>query len=238
QSQMQTILETQVPKESVVVSMNIQPAYVLEKYFPPEPPPGMVPANAPGGLPANMNAPPKPIISAGTIAYAQILTEANSDVPGPVLAEIASGPLAGGRALGSFQAAEEHLVIQFNRIVKDGVEYPVQAYALDPGTTLPGMASDVNNHYFSRIFLPAAAEFVSGFAEAATQKDTNITVNNGTVVQETSDLDTKEELLKGVNEAGQKMAEVIDEDADRPRTIRLYAGTRIGVLFLNSVVDP
>ncbi len=241
QQQMQTILETQIPKESVVVSMNIQPGYKMEKYFPPEPPPpGATPvsANNPmGGMGANK--PTLPLIPAGSIAYAQIITEANSDVPGPVLAEVASGPLAGGRAIGSFQVAEKHLVVQFNRIVKDGIEYPVQAYALDPGTTLPGVVSDVNNHYFTRVFLPAAAKFISGFAEAATQKDTQVVVSNGTVVSESSnELDTEEQLLKGAKEAGQKLSQIVDEGARRPRTIRIFAGTRVGILFLNSVADP
>jgi len=251
QQQMQTILETQVPRESVVVSMNVQPGYDMAKYFPPENAANNQNSNAANtssgtaGQAANTSGqnaqqtPPKPIIQAGTIAYGQILTEANSDVPGPVLAEVASGPLTGGRAIGSFQVAQRNLVLQFNRIVKDGVEYPTQAYALDPGTTLPGVATDVDNHYFQRVFLPAAARFIQGFAEAATQTDSTVVVTNGTVVSNSNnDLDTKQELLKGVNEGAQKASQIFDENADRPVTIKVAAGTRIGLLFVNSVMDP
>lgn len=247
--QMQTAIEAQVPTETLMVSLSgLQPAYDIKKYFPEEgqtpgatTPNGQTPAGGQNATtqPQQQTQQPKPIIAAGTIAYAQIITEANSDVPGPVLAEVASGPLLGGRALGTFQVAQKHLVLQFNRVVKDGIEYPVQAFALDPATTLPGVVSEVNNHYFSRIFLPAASAFIEGFAEAATQKDTEVVVTNGTVVTDSNtDLDTGEELLKGAKEAGNKLSEVVDEDADRPRTVIVHAGTRIGLLFTNSVFDP
>lgn len=249
QSLQSQVLESQVPKESVVISMNIQPAYNMDKYFPPQGTTTAANANGqttigPNGQAvttpaAAQNTQPKPIIAAGSIAYAQIITEANSDVPGPVLAEVASGPLLGGRAIGTFQVAEKRLVLQFNRIVKDGVEYQVQAYALDPATTLPGVVSTVNNHYFSRIFLPAAAAFIEGFADAATQTDTNVVVSNGTVVTNSqNELDTRKELLKGAREAGSKLSEIVDEDADRPRTVIVHSGTRIGLLFMNSIYDP
>jgi intracellular multiplication protein IcmE len=238
--QLQTVLEAQTLKDSPVIRMNIEPGYNMQKHFPPEPTPAAIAAaRTTAAQQAAASVVRKPIIPAGTIAYAQILTEANSDVPGPVLAEIASGPLAGGRALGTFQRAEEHLTLQFNMIIKDGVEYAAQGVALDPGTTLPGVASDVNNHYITRVMLPAAASFISGFAEAATQKDTTTVVSNGTVVTDsTTDLDTGEELLKGVNEGAQKVSEIIDDNAERPITVRVYAGTRIGILFVSSVKDP
>ncbi|MBI3418534.1 MAG: hypothetical protein HY053_00160, partial [Proteobacteria bacterium] len=43
------------------------------------------------------------IVAAGTIAYAQLLVEANSDIPGPILAEVMSGPFAGARVVGQFE---------------------------------------------------------------------------------------------------------------------------------------
>src|SRR5690606_12018046 len=49
------------------------------------------------------------IIPAGTIEYAQLVTEANTDAPGPVMAQIASGPLAGARLIGSFQSTDNYL---------------------------------------------------------------------------------------------------------------------------------
>lgn len=50
--------------------------------------------------------PTKLVIPAGTVVYAQLLTEANSDVPAPILAAVLSGPLRNGRAIGSFEVAK------------------------------------------------------------------------------------------------------------------------------------
>lgn len=244
--QMQTVMETQIPRESVVVSMNIQPGYNMVKYFPPEEEAQQGAArNAQGGVQnaSGRNMPPQeqplPIVQAGTIAYAQILTEANSDVPGPVLAEVASGPFVGGRAIGQFQVAQEHLVLQFSRIVKDGKEYPIQGFALDPGTTLPGIVSRIDNHYFQRVFLPAAARFVQGFADAATRTASETVVTSGTVVTTNQNkLNTKEQVFEGMNRGAQEVSRVLEQGAQRPRTVIVYAGTRIGLLFLSSVFDP
>lgn len=238
----QNVIEPQTPKESVVVRLNIEPGYDMKKYFPDTGKAQNTPAASNGSGQNNSAAAapkPKPIIDAGTIAYGQILTQANSDVPGPVLAEVASGPLVGGRAIGQFSTARQHMVVQFNKVVKDGVEYPVQAFALDPATTLPGVVTDVDNHYFRRVFLPAAASFIEGFAEAATRTDTDVVVTNGTVItNNTNDLDTRQELLQGVNEGARELTNIIDQQADRPITIKIAAGTRIGLLFLSSVFDP
>lgn len=238
QTQMQTILETQVPKESILVSMNIQPAYDMKKYFPD---PEQERSNREGETvdPVTGATPfKKPIVQAGTIAYAQILTQANSDVPGPVLAEIASGPLAGGRAIGQFQVAQRHLVLRFNRVVKDGVEYPIQGFALDPGTTLPGVVTGIDHHLFQRVVLPASAAFIEGFADAATRQNNDTIITNGTVVTNTqNDLDTREEILFGVNEGARRVSQILQTYANRPITIKVAAGTRIGLLFLTSVVE-
>jgi intracellular multiplication protein IcmE len=246
QAQMQTIMETQVPKESVVVSMNITPQYDPKKYFgdPSASNNTTTPAAASNGSATSVlnpgQPPQKPLVQAGTIVYAQVITQANSDVPGPVLAEVASGPLLGGRAIGQFSVAQRELVLQFNRIIKDGIEYQVEAFALDPATTLPAVVTDIDRHYFSRIVLPAAARFIEGYADAATQRDTSVVVTNGAVVTNSNNnLDTKQELLNGANEGAQQLSSVLQQDfGNRPVTIKVAAGTRIGLLFTASVYDP
>jgi intracellular multiplication protein IcmE len=109
------------------------------------------------------------LVPAGQIAYAQLLTEANTDSPGPILAQIMSGPLAGSRILGDFEEENELITINFDTVVIDGESVSIDAVALDPDTTLPGMATDVDHHYFKRIVLPAAAAFVEGLATAVAE---------------------------------------------------------------------
>lgn len=177
------------------------------------------------------------ITSMGQVVYAQLLNELNSDVPTPVLAHVLSGPLRGGRALGEFTVeGDEYLVITFEYIVKDDITYTIDAIALDPETTLGGMKSRVDKHYWTRIVLPAASKFIAGFAEAATQTETTAVADGGGgAIQSTEELDTRQELMSGVKEAADGFVEILDEGVDRPVTVHLHQGTPMGLLLLESI---
>lgn len=180
------------------------------------------------------------LIPAGTIEYAQLLNEANSDVPGPVVAQIVTGRYAGSRILGSFQKQNDYLTLTFDTVIRDGISIPTDAIALDPNTTLPGMASEVDRKYFQRIILPAAAKFVEGMGSAIAESgsSTSVSVNDTTVVSDDNDPDTREELFKGVEEASGKLSELLDDEADGIEPlVRVYAGTPMGILFLQPVTD-
>lgn len=180
------------------------------------------------------------IMPAGEIAYAQLITEANSDVEGPVLAQIAGGPLNGARILGDFQLEEdkEILVLNFDTIVLEGISYDIEAVAIDPDTTLPGMATDVDHHYLKRVVLPMAAAFVEGMASAISESGTTtVTIDSGAAVEEEADKDSEQEVASGIEEAGQKLSEIMDEEAEKIEvTVRIDAGTPMGVLFLEPVI--
>ena len=178
------------------------------------------------------------LVPAGQIAYAQLLTEANTDSPGPVLAQIMSGPLAGSRILGEFEEENELITINFDTVVLDGESVSIDAVALDPDTTLPGMATDVDHHYFKRIVLPAAAAFIEGLSSAVAENgSTTITINNtSTTATDDADADSDEEIATGVQEAGQELREIIDEmTEDLEPTVVIKAGTPIGILFVEPV---
>lgn len=190
------------------------------------------------GLPV---APPKIMIRAGTIEYGQMILEANSDIPGPVVALMASGKFSGARLIGSFQKAEDdYLIITFNTLVdKKGVSIPIEAYAVDPNTTLTGLATDVDQRYWQRIILPAAADFIEGLGEAvADSGTTKVTVSGDTVIEEKNDIDTKQELYKGVERAAERVSDLLDEKGNKTQPlIRVAAGTPLGILFTTSVTD-
>lgn len=197
---------------------------------------GAAPGTARSGLSTAERVAEKLIVSAGTIAYAQNLTELNSDLPGPVLAQILSGPFTGGRAIGAFQRQDEYLTITFRTIVKDGVNYRIDGIALDEETTLSGHRTDIDRHYFQRIILPAAAKFVEGYASAASKSVTQTTTTpGGGVVQNEDPLDTEKELMKGVEEAAKGVSDVLDENSRRPITVKVARGTTFGILFMTPV---
>ena len=183
------------------------------------------------------------LLPAAEIVYAQLLTEANSDAPGPVLAQIVSGPLAGNRIIGSFEVENDLLILNFGTLVIDGASIGVSAIALDPATTLPGMATEVDHRYLQRIALPMAAAFVEGVASAVAETgQTTITINSdsggASTTDDTENLDSDQEIATGVEEAGEELRDILDEMIEEVEVlVRIEAGTPIGILFLEPVVD-
>lgn len=183
------------------------------------------------------------LIPAGTIEYAQLITEANTDAPGPILAELVTGPLRGGRLIGNFTATENFLILDFNTIVLDGVDYAANGIALDPDTTLPGVITEIDRRYFKRVILPAAAEFVTGFTEAVSESGTtSVTINNadGSVTETNSNTgtDDDQEVASGITAAGDALADILDDIADNTQPmLRVARGTPVGILFTAPVVD-
>lgn len=172
---------------------------------------------------------------AGQIEYAQLLIEANTDSPGPVLAELASGRMAGSRMIGSFASTEDYLTLNFHTVVVDGVALSTNAIAIDPGTSRPGMVTEIDRKYFQRIILPAAAAFIQGMGGAIAESgSTTVSAGQGTTVSSSNDLNTKQEFFKGIEKVADKVGEVLERQQTRPM-LRLAAGTHLGVLFLSTV---
>ena len=191
------------------------------------------------GLPISLT-PPKVLLPAGAIEYAQLMNEANSDIPGPVVSMIVSGPFAGARVLGNFQRQNEYLVLQFSTLVdKKGNSIPIQAYGMDPDTTLTGMATDVDHRYWERVILPAAAEFVQGMGQAVAEREgTDIAVTGDVVVQSRPPLNTREQVAAGIEEAADRVGEILDQEGQQTQIlVRVKAGTPMGILFMSPITD-
>jgi intracellular multiplication protein IcmE len=179
------------------------------------------------------------LIPAGQIHYAQLINEANSDIPGPILAQVLSGPLSGSRLIGEFTKEKEVLTMTFSTAVLKGISYNIDAIALDPNTTLSGLATDVDHHYFKRIALPAAAAFVEGMAGAISESGlTTVTVQGETVASETEEASNDQEVSAGIEEAGSELSEIINDIADETEvTVIVARGTPMAILFLEPVIE-
>ncbi len=181
---------------------------------------------------------PKTLVPAGTVNYAQLLTEANSDVPGPIMVQILSGPLSGGRAIGVFKVMYEHLLLTFNLAVYKGKEYSINAIALNPDTTLGAMATDVDHRYFKRILLPAAASFVAEFSDALSSAGAQTTVVGESVVVNEVEKGYKEAAFEGLAGVGNTVSRFFEQEAARTKTlVRVETGTAMGLFFLSSVKE-
>ena len=181
------------------------------------------------------------LVPAGTVSYAQLLTEANSDVPGPILAQIVSGPLAGARAVGSFEVSAawaDYLVLQFALADKDGHDYGINAVALDPDTSLGGMATEVDQRYFVRVVLPAASSFLQGVGSAIGQGNSSVVTNGTTTIVQQTDRGIKQGTYSGLGQAAQTAGQFFQNQANQARPlIRVAAGTPMGLFFITSVTD-
>ena len=181
------------------------------------------------------------IIAAGSIYYGQLLLEANSDIPMKVMAELVSGPLKGWKILGEFSVMDdaEMLAITFDTAVNDeGKQYDIDAIMLNPDSGLPAMKTDIDHRYFKRVILPAAAEFIEGYASAIEDSGaTDVVVTGETVTTGEEATTDKQEVAAGVATAGSKIAEIVDEMADVEVKIVINAGTPIGIFFTDNVED-
>ena len=179
------------------------------------------------------------VIPAGKIVYGQMLLEANSDVPFRVLAQMVSGPLTGWKLIGEFEVLEDInlLGVTFSVAVNDkGEQFDVDAFMLNPDTGLAAMRTSINHRYLKRVLLPAAAEFISGFANAVAETGrTSITINGDTVTSAEEEADNDEEVASGLEDAADEISEILDDYADVDELIIIKAGTPIGIFFAENV---
>ncbi len=184
----------------------------------------------------------KILVPAGTVSYAQLLTEANSDVPGPIMAQIVSGPLSGFRAIGSFQVTtnyEKYLILKFALADKKGKEYKIDAIALDPNTTLGGMATEVDERYMVRLVLPAAAGFLEGMGEAMGQNAQTVTQNGNATFIATARNGYRQGIYRGAEESSRTASQFFQNQANQTKPlVRVAAGTPMGLFFVAPVHEP
>lgn len=177
----------------------------------------------------------------GTILYAEMISEANSDSPGPIMAQIVQGPLSGARLIGSFQVQRETLVLSFNTLTlgvsREGDEVnetiPIQALAVDTATIGTGVSADVDYHLLQNLGIGFAAAFIQGYGEAMTQTgQTIVSDDNGTTVTNPA-LDAQQQLQVATGTALGSAGETIEElFGNRPVTVKIRSGAGIGVFFL------
>lgn len=177
------------------------------------------------------------IVTAGSMYYGHMLMEANSDIPGPIMAQILTGPFAGARIIGSFQTFREHLLIRFQTIVFRNKEYGADILAVNPDTSLAGVASEVDPRYLQRALIPAAAAFVKAYGDAISQPTSTVTVTGSdTTTTSTDQNSSKDAMYAGIGEAADRIGSFVDEEAAATkRLVRVAIGTPIGLFFTKAV---
>lgn len=179
--------------------------------------------------------PDLPTINAGTLSYAILGPGINTDEPGPVWADIVSGPAKGARVLGSFTTNPESATITFDVMSINGYDVDIQAYAVDPDTERTGIQDAVNHHYLERYGMLIAAAFVQGYAESMTDTTTVVQPDGTSTTTRQALPDAGDQLMAGVGKAGEKLVPIMEKRFDRPNTITTKKGRPIGILFMRGI---
>lgn len=174
----------------------------------------------------------------GDVLYAVLDTAINSDIPGPVLATVQSGPLKGTRLLGTFKQAEDYVVVEFNQgTLPDGRVIATKAVAVDSQTTLTGVADDVDHHYLTKFGAIAGAAFLQGYGRAvqmSSQRIEYVTTPGSPypVPIQTNQMTGTQIAKSALADVGAALSQVLVKSAQRPPTVQKYVGSDVGILIL------
>jgi intracellular multiplication protein IcmE len=172
---------------------------------------------------------------AGKIDYVQTITATTSDRPGPVLAQVLSGPLQGARLLGAFDKQDDALFVRFSTLAIGDQTVSVEGVAVSPETSETAVVTSIDRHYFERYVLPIAASFVAGFGQAVARSGQTVTQGVlGTTVANPAQT-TRDQLFAAAGTAGQYASQALSNSAPSGPTINLASGYAMGVMWLRPV---
>lgn len=184
-----------------------------------------------------------PIIKAGTVLFAVLDTGVNSDNNSPIMAHVVSGALKGAKLLGKFERINDRVLLSFY-LVSDP-SYPnsigINAVAIDPDTAHTAMAGSVDHHYLLRYGTLFASAFLEGMSNAVIANHSTTICGGlfGTCQQiQTGGLDTKGQVAVAMGTVGQQLSNHLGNTFDTPPTVKVAAGSGLGILFMSDVQMP
>ena len=181
----------------------------------------------------------KPTIRAGDILFAVLDTGINTDEKGPIMASIVNGKYRGAKLMGNIQVSSDHesVKLKFNRMIMPQwrKSQSISALAIDPETAHTALASSVNHHYLVRFGSLIASSFLEGLGKAIKNSGKTSVSSQGQTTQTTQDFNAAESALIGLGEVGKKMSSSAKKEFNRKPTVKVDAGTALGVLFMNDV---
>lgn len=180
------------------------------------------------------------LVPAGRGIYAHTVLSVNSDTGGPIILEADTGPLVGDRMLGTFSKNQgERLVVRVTSIEHRGKSLQVAGLVVAPDSMETSVASSVDEHYFERFALPAAAAFVEGLGQAVamTNATTSVSPFGGTTTTYGS-LNFKQQAAVAAGAAAQAVGSALQSSTPKGPTINLASNVGVGVVFLSNVTEP
>lgn len=184
-----------------------------------------------------------PLIKSGTILFAVLDTEVNSDYPdSPVMATIVEGKFKGAKLLGKMVATKgvagqlDRVSLNFTLMNDDNwlKSKTVTAYAIDPDKARTVLASNVNYHYLQRFGAIMATSFMQGYSSAITNAGTSTTGIFGTSTTHPS-LSPANKIAVGIGQVGTNLSAITQNYINIPPTVRVDSGVGLGILFMSDV---
>ncbi|MBH3386588.1 DotG/IcmE/VirB10 family protein [Pseudomonas juntendi] len=182
------------------------------------------------------------LIKTGTIMYATLDSEINTDDGGDVLATIRGGKWNGSKLIGKIEQAPDNIRVKFT-ILAPPVNDPrptmrISAVALREDDAKQGIAETKDHHTMERYFALGAASLLSGYGRAYQQTaGTTVISPSGVVAQTTTEPSTKQVIGSSVGEMGTAIASEVRRGFNRPATYATPANKGFGLFFLQDVHD-
>ena len=181
-----------------------------------------------------------PYIKAGTLLFAQLDTEIDTDDGGPVMATIYGGKLNGAKIMGQVQQANGNIRLAFNTvspIEQNKPTFTVNAVALRTEDAKQGIATSINNHTLSRYTSLVFSSALSGISNAYANRQTGTVtqLNNGATVISQNSVSDRELIGQAVGQVGNNLSGEAMRGFSRPPTYKVARGTGLAVYFLSDL---
>lgn len=182
----------------------------------------------------------------GSVITASLITELNSESPGPVIAQVtqsiydsATGRTLlipqGARLIGDYRSASKYgqsrvAIIWSRLIMPDGEEVPLDEAALDPSGAA-GVAGQVDNHW-GDVFGAAALGTLINIGVASTEEPQLTYGGIGLATRDPVDAAINDGVQRGASIVTNR---VVDRGLAIPPTIRIEAGKRIAIMVTRRI---
>lgn len=182
------------------------------------------------------------LIKTGTIMYATLDAEVNTDDGGDVLATIRGGKWNGSKLIGKIEQAPDNIRVKFTILAPPVNDtrptMRISAVALREDDAKQGIAETKDHHTMERYFALGAASLLSGYGRAYQQTaGTTVISPSGVVAQTTTEPSSKQVIGMSVGELGTSIASEVRRGFNRPATYATPANKGFGLFFLQDVHD-
>lgn len=181
----------------------------------------------------------KMLIKTGSMMYATLDSEINTDDGGEALATVRGGKWDGAKLIGKVEQSPNNIRAIFSILAPQDNRHTmrIKAVALREQDAKQGVAEAIDHHTLSRYTSLGVASLLSGYGKAYAIPAGTAIVSNGTVVTTTEDPSNKRVVGSVVGEMGTAIAGEIRSGFNRPTTYSTPAQHGFGLFFLQDVYD-